>query len=144
MRLARSLTALVVGPLLVLASGAAPATAETMLAVGSRATLVARGVAVDVVLTYRCSAGADVQTVAALELTQPVGHGGYTSAWSNLDLVCDTVTRTSAVRLGVEDWDTVIRPGTAMVHVEMWSYVPDGPSAQVWQEVRVTRKSART
>lgn len=120
--------------------GATPATADTALAIGPRATLVARGVAVDVVLSYRCSAGAEVQTMASVELTQPVGHGGYTSAWGSLEALCDNVSHTHVVRLGVEDWDPVIRPGAATVHAEMWSYEPQGPSAQVWQKVRVARK----
>ena len=134
------LVALAAAALMFAAVSATPATAGSMLAVGPRATLVARGVAVDVTLTYRCSATPEVQTMATLELTQPVGHGGYTTAWNRLDLVCDNVSRTGTVRLGVEDWDLVIRPGAAMVHAEMWSYVPEGPSAEVWQEVRVARK----
>lgn len=140
MNVRRSLLAATLGPMILMPSIAASATAETMLAVGPRATLVARGVAADIRLTYTCSSASDpqIRATASLLLTQAVNHRVSTTAWGSDYLVCDEKSHTATIKVGLDDWDPILKPGNALVHAEVTG--TGDPTLEAWQEVRLVRK----
>ena len=99
-----SLMAVSVGALLFAMMGAAPATADSVLTISPKATLVARGVAADIQLTYRCSPTAQTDTGAFGLLSEAVRHQDSTSAFGAIDLTCDDKLHGEVLRVAVDDW----------------------------------------
>jgi hypothetical protein len=133
-----SLVALAPAALMLAMVSAAPATADTMVSVAPRATLVARGVAADIRLTYTCSPGADLYPGAYGMLSQAVRNQQVTTAWGGVGLVCDRKTHTALLRVTVEDWNPVLKRGPAVVEIQV--HGTGDPDVVMSQEVRLVRK----
>lgn len=125
--------------LMLATTGAAPATADGVLTISPKATLVARGVAADIQLMYRCSPTAEMDAGAFGLLSEALRHQDPTSAFGAIDLTCDGKSHSEVLRVAVEDWDPVLKPGPAVLRVELTG-TNDPPLHVWWQDVRLVRK----
>jgi hypothetical protein len=86
----RALVAIPAAALLMAAVSAAPAMAEDVLEVGSHATLVAKGVAVDVAVRYTCTSPSDwSENKVVLHVAQVVRGQQVTAADTEMSALCD-------------------------------------------------------
>ena len=134
-----SLVGMAAAALLLATTGAASATADSVLTISPKATLVARGVAADIQLTYRCSPTAGMDAGAFGLLSETVRHQDPTSAFGAIDLTCDGKSHSEVLRVAVDDWAPVLKPGPAVLRVE-FTGTNDPPLHVWWQEVRLVRK----
>jgi hypothetical protein len=102
--------------LLVAGISATPAMASNLLDIGPRATLVARGVAVDVPLTYTCAPMAPWSMYNfQVRVTQVVRGQQVTGATAGVDPVCDGTPQDITVRVSVEPGAAAFKSGTGLV-----------------------------
>lgn len=109
--LAASAAALLVGGI-----AATPAIASNLLEIGPRATLVARGVAVDVPVTYTCSTMAEWSMYNfEVRVAQVVRGQQVTGASASAVPVCDGTSHDITVRVTVQPGSAPFKSGTALV-----------------------------
>ena len=90
--------------------------ASNLLDIGPRATLVARGVAVDVPLTYTCAPMAPWSMYNfQVRVTQVVRGQQVTGATAGVDPVCDGTPQDITVRVSVEPGAAAFKSGTGLV-----------------------------
>jgi hypothetical protein len=115
-RVVRILLVVALGTALATAAMAPPAVAQeppTLTASLTGATLVAKGAAVDVAVTYSCSSDTTSATIG-VELTQRVGGNRLaTGSGSTSGLVCDGAEHTTTIRV-VADGGIAFKKGDAV------------------------------
>jgi hypothetical protein len=113
----RNLVAIPAGAVLLVSMAAAPAFADTLFDVGAKATLVARGVAVDIPVHYTCSdsTGQYPYSDITLRLTQVVRGQEVASAEGGISAVCDDTPQTGTVRVTVLGGTAPFKAGAALV-----------------------------
>lgn len=109
--LAATAAALLVGGI-----SATPAMAENLLEIGERATLVVRGVAVDVPVTHTCpTMPEDAMYFFEVRVTQVVRGQQVTGGTAGAVPVCDGTSHEVTVRVSVAPGGAAFKPGTALV-----------------------------
>jgi hypothetical protein len=90
--------------------------ASNLLEIGPRATLVARGVAVDVPVTYACAPMAELSWYYfEVRVTQVVRGQQVTGASAGVVPVCDGTSQDVTVRVSVQPGAAAFKSGTALV-----------------------------
>lgn len=140
----RSLVAIPAGAVLLASLAGAPAMADNVLTVGPGATLVAKGVAVDVPVTYTCPVpGAPWgYNYLRVNLKQVVRGQQVASAGTEQDPVCDGTPQVLTLRLAVDGGTVPFKAGTALLDATLYTNDDSLPApvvAQVSQEVRISR-----
>lgn len=128
--------------LLVAGISATPAMASNLLEIGPRATLVARGVAVDVPVTYTCSTMPEGSMANfQVSVTQVVRGQQVTGASAGVEPVCDGTSQNLTVRVTVQPGAAPFKPGTALgdailnTYDELW----EPQSASTSEVLRIGR-----
>lgn len=138
----RALVAIPAAAILLAAASAAPAMAEDMLEVGSRASLVARGVAVDVPVTYTCTSPNEwSEDKVALHVAQVVRGQQVTAADAEITALCDGTAQAATVRVNVPAGSSPFKSGTALVDATLSMMDMMSPTIYIHtsQEVRFSR-----
>lgn len=138
----RNLVAIPAGAMILAATTAAPAMAENMFDIGTRATLVARGAAVDVPVTYSCPplVGDGPYSELFLRVTQVVRGQQVLQAERTFFPICDDTQRTAVVRVTATAGTGAFKSGAAAVDGTFyWSNGFDSIVMQDAQEVRIVR-----
>jgi hypothetical protein len=138
----RVLVAIPAAAMLMAAVSAAPATAEDVLQVGSQATLVAKGVAVDVPVTYTCTSPSEwSENRVALHVAQVVRGQQVTVADTEIAAFCDGTAQAATVRVTVPTGSSPFKSGTALVDATLSMMDMMSPTIYIHtsQEVRFSR-----
>jgi hypothetical protein len=140
----RSLIAIPAGAVLLASLAGAPAMADNVLTVGPSATLVAKGVAVDVPVTYTCPIPGSPwgYNYLRVSLKQVARAQQVASAGTEQEPVCDGTPQMLTLRLTVDGGTVPFKAGTALVDATLYTYddtLPAPVVAQVSQELRITR-----
>lgn len=133
--------------LLLVGISATPAMASTTLEIGQRASLVARGVAVDVPVTYTCSPPTSPEldfyyTAFSVRVTQVVRGQQVAAGRAELGWpVCDDTPRTVTARVTVEPGAAPFKAGIALIdaHLSTYDWSVGEVTADVSEEVRIGR-----
>ncbi|GAA4731581.1 hypothetical protein GCM10025782_33430 [Pedococcus ginsenosidimutans] len=121
------------GVMLATLMAAAPASDDVTLDIGDTATMVARGVALNVPVTYRCTVPYPDLYVHVIMLHDKRAvwfEGGATP-------VCDGTSRSVLVRVRVLSGDERFRPGAGLVQADLYWW--PGGRLTASQEVRIVR-----
>lgn len=138
----RALFAIPVAAMLMTAVSAAPAMAEDMLQLGTHATLVAKGVAVDVPVTYTCTSPSEwSENRIALHVAQVVRGQQVTAADAEVAALCDGSAQAATVRVNVPTGSSPFKSGTALVDATLSMMDMMSPTIYIHasQEVRFSR-----
>lgn len=144
MNVRRKYFAIPAGAMLLAVMGAAPAVAANVLEVSPHATLIAKGVAVDVPVTYSCSPPTAEYgyRYLSMHLAQVVRAQQVATSSIEFTPTCDGTDQRITVRLTVDGGNPAFKAGTALVDATLYTFddgAPEPVVAQVSQEVRVTR-----
>lgn len=146
MKARRASIASAAGALMVAAVVAGPTSAETMLAVGPRLTLLDKGMSLAVPVRYECprQAVADQSSWLEVAVTQAVPgnrHGRVPiSSYSILEAKCDDRAHSATMRLYLDHWELPFRSGIALVTWSLDYTDASGNRQQVFlsQELRLS------
>ena len=108
------------GALLLVAVVAAPAGADTMLAVGPRITLLDKGMTLSVPVRYECpqstSSAPEYVYVSVIQAVPNRRHGRVpTSSYSFLEARCDDRPHSTEMLLPLDHWELPFQAGIALV-----------------------------
>jgi hypothetical protein len=139
----RGLLAIPAAAMILATMSAAPAMAgDDMLQVGDRATLIAKGVAVDVPVTYTCTSPSEwSENQITVRVTQVVRGQQVAGAESGISAFCDGTAQAAVVRVAVDAGTAPFKTGTALVNASLTMMDMMSPTITITasQEVRIAR-----